>query len=252
MTGLRAFLTKDLREIGRTWRIWVLPGFLLFSALIGPPTARYIRELLSTLGGDVFQGMVPDPTWADSYAQWAKNLAQVVTFALVIALGGAISGEKRSGTAQLVLAKPVSRGAFVVSKFLSTAVLLVGATVAGMLVTWLFTLVLFPGAPLAPLLGATAAWLLLALALVGVVLLASAALDSAAGAAGIGLGFYFLLMILGVWGPALEWTPAGMVNAPAALAVAAPVELLWPALTTAALTAVLVWAGVRVFRRREL
>ena len=32
----------------------------------------------------------------------------------------------------------------------------------------------------------------------------------------------------------------------------AEVDVLWPALTTAALAAVLVWAAVKVFERREL
>ncbi|MHA6512273.1 ABC transporter permease [Tessaracoccus sp. Z1128] len=252
MRSFRAFLAKDLVEIVRTWRIWVLPGILLFSAVTGPPTAAYTPELLATLGGDIFTAEMPDPTWVDSYAQWTKNLSQIVAFALVIMLGSAISGEKRAGTAVMVLTKPVSRAGFVVSKFVSTAVLLVGATLAAMLVTWGVTLIWFPDAPLRPLLAATAAWLLFALLLVAVVLLGSAAVDSGAGAAGIGLGFFFLLMISGIWGPMLRWTPAGMVNAPVALGADVEVSLLWPALTTAALTAVLVWATARVFERREL
>jgi len=252
MSGFRAFLAKDLREIVRTWRIWVLPGFLLFAALTGPPTARYTKELLSSLGGDMFNPLLPDPTWVDSYAQWTKNLSQLVTFALIIMLGSAISAEKRSGTAAMVLTKPVSRAGFVMSKFISTAVLVVGATLVGMLITFGFTLVFFPDAPFWPLLAATAAWLLFALLLVAVVLAGSAAVDSGAGAAGIGLGFFVLLMIAGIWGPLVRWTPAGMVNAPVALGADMDVAILWPALTTAALTAVFVALAVRVFERREL
>ncbi|HSO69641.1 MAG TPA: ABC transporter permease subunit [Arachnia sp.] len=250
--SFRAFLSKDLREIVRTWRIFVLPGILLFSAVTGPPTAAYTAELLATLGGDIFAGVMPDPTWVDSYAQWTKNLSQIVAFALIIMMGSVISGEKRAGTAIMVLTKPVSRAGFVLSKFVSTAILLIGATLVGMLVTWGVTLIWFPDAPFGPLLAATAAWLLFALLLVAVVLLGSAAVDSGAGAAGIGLGFFFLLMLSGIWGPMLRWTPAGMINAPVALGADVEVDLLWPALTTAALAVVLVWAAVKVFERREL
>jgi len=252
MTGFGAFLRKDLREIVRTWRIWVLPGFIAFEAFTGPPTARYTRELLETLGGGGFGGLVPEPTWVDSYAQWTKNLSQLVTIALLIALGSAISGEKRNGTAVMVLTKPVSRAGFVASKFLSTAILLAGATLVGMVVTWGMTLIWFPDAPFGPLLAATLAWLLFALLLVAVVLTGSAAVDSGAGAAGIGLGFWFLLMIAGIWGPMLRWTPAGMVNAPVTLGAGIEVEILWPAVTTALLTALMVTSAVRVFQRREL
>lgn len=252
MRSFRALLAKDLLEIVRTWRIWVVPGILLFSAVSGPPTAAYTAELLASLGGDVFAGMLPDPTWVDSYAQWTKNLSQLVVFALIIALGGAISGEKRVGTSIMVLTKPVSRAGFVLAKFVSTAILLVAATALTMLITWGLTLIWFPDAPFGPLVAATAAWLLFALLLVAVVMLGSAAVDSGAGAAGIGLGFFFLLMLSGVWGPMLRWTPAGMAGAPAALGADLEVEVLWPAVTTAILTAVLVWAAVKVFERREL
>lgn len=250
--SFRALLAKDLLEIVRTWRIWVLPGVLLLSAASGPPTAAYTAELLATLGGDIFNQAMPEPTWVDSYAQWTKNLNQLVVFALIIALGNAISGEKRLGTAILVLTKPVSRAGFVLAKFVSTAILLVSATLVAMLVTWGMTLIWFPNAPFGPLLSATAAWLLFALLLVAVVLLGSAAVDLGTGAAGIGLGFFFLLMLSGIWGSMLRWTPAGMISAPAALGADVSVDIRWPAITTAALCAVLVWVAVRVFEHREL
>lgn len=252
MRSYRALLAKDLLEIVRTWRVWVLPGILLFSAVTGPPTAAYTAELLATLGGDMFAGQVPDPTWVDSYAQWTKNLSQLVVFALIISLGGAVSGEKRVGTAIMVLTKPVSRAGFVLAKLTSAATLLVAATLIAMLVTWGMTLIWFPDAPFAPLLAATSAWLLFALLLVAVVLLGSAAVDSGAGAAGLGLGFFFLLMLAGIWGPMLRWTPAGMVGAPAALGAEIDVDILWPAVTTGALTVLVVFAAVRVFEHREL
>lgn len=252
MSGFRAFLRKDLREIVRTWRIWVLPGFLAFAALTGPPTARFTKELLETLGGGGFGAMIPDPTWVDSYAQWTKNLTQLVTIALLIALGGAVSSEKRAGTAVMVLTKPVSRAAFVASKFLSTAVLLVGATLVGMVVTWGVSLIFFPDAPFGTLLAATLAWLVFALLLVAVVIAASAAVDSGAGASGIGLGFFLLLTIAALWGPMVRWTPAGMVNGPVTVGAGIDVDLTWPLLTSVLLMGVFLVVAVRVFERREL
>ena len=32
MNGFAPFLRKEFNETIRTWRLWVLPGFLLFSA----------------------------------------------------------------------------------------------------------------------------------------------------------------------------------------------------------------------------
>ena len=50
MSGFRVFARKELREIVRTWRIWVLPGILLFFALTGPA---------STLLGTSFRPVPP-------------------------------------------------------------------------------------------------------------------------------------------------------------------------------------------------
>src|SRR5665811_532992 len=112
MNGFAAFAGKEAREILRTWRIWVLPGILLFFALTGPVLARYTPELVGALAGDQLKGLVmPTPTYLDAYAQWVKNLSQIALFALIIIYGSIISSERKSGTAVLVLTKPVSRTA---------------------------------------------------------------------------------------------------------------------------------------------
>lgn len=68
MRGFGAFLGKEFREIVRTWRIWVLPGIVLFFAISGPPLAKITPELLSSFvpadSGMVIQ--MPDPTYVDS------------------------------------------------------------------------------------------------------------------------------------------------------------------------------------------
>jgi len=254
MRGFGAFLVKELREILRTWRIWVLPGIVLFFAVSGPPLAKLTPELLDSFipaeSGVVIQ--MPDPTYVDAYLQWTKNLQQIVLFAVIIMFGGAVSAEKRGGTAILVLTKPLSRTAFVVSKFVSQSVLLIGSTTAGALLTWGLTYAIFAEAPLAPLAEATGAWLMLALMFVALMVALSSAMDSQAGTAGLGFLGFIVVSIAMLWKPAVEYSPAGLMGAPTNLAMGETVVLGWPILTTAALTALLVLTAVTVFRRREL
>ncbi|MBF4510714.1 MAG: ABC transporter permease [Aeromicrobium sp.] len=254
MRGFGAFLAKELREIVRTWRIWVLPGIVLFFAVSGPPLAKLTPELLGSFmpaeSGVVIQ--MPDPTYVDSYLQWTKNLQQIVLFAVIIMFGGAVSAEKRGGTAVLALTKPLSRTAFVVSKFVSQSVLLIGSTLVGALLTWGLTYAIFAEAPLAPLAEATGAWLVLALAFVALMTALSSAMDSQAGAAGLGFLGFIAVSIALLWKPAVEYSPAGLMGAPTDLAMGETVALGWPVATTAALTVVLVLAAVTVFKRREL
>jgi len=254
MRGFGAFLIKELREIARTWRIWVLPGIVLFFAISGPPLAKITPELLGSFVAEQ-PGVViqfPDPTYVDAYLQWTKNLQQIVLFAVIIMFGGVISAEKRSGTAALALTKPLSRTAFVLAKFVSQTALLAVTVVVGALATWGLTYAVFAEAPLAPLAQATATWLALGVMILALMVALSAAIDSQAGAAGLGFLGFIALSIATLWSPAVEHSPAGLLGAPTNLVMGKPVTLGWPLATTFALTAVFVLVAVAVFRRREL
>ena len=115
MRSALVFARKELREILRTWRIWVLPGIMLFFAASGPFLARYTPEIITAVAGNQLGGLtLPPPTFLDSYSQWMKSLAQITLFALIVIDGGIISSERTAGI--LVLTKPLSRTAFVVVK----------------------------------------------------------------------------------------------------------------------------------------
>ena len=121
MSGLDAFLRKELSEIRRTWRIWVIPGMLVFfgitSPIIAALTPALVQSMAASQPGVVIQ--LPPPTARDAYGQFLKNLDQFVLIAVVITGAAVVSGERSSGTAILALTKPLSRGAFVVAKIVS-------------------------------------------------------------------------------------------------------------------------------------
>ncbi len=256
MRGFGVFLGKEFREIFRTWRIWVLPGIVLFLAISGPILAKLTPELISSmsqsgdLGGAIIT--VPDPTWRDAYLQWTKNISQIVTWALVIILGGMVSAERRSGTAILVLTKPISRPAFVLAKFVSNAVFLTVTSVIGAVVTWGMTYLIFAEAPVRVLAEATGVWLASALFITGVMTLISALVGSQSGAAGLGFGVLVLLSIVTLWGPAVEYSPAGLLIAPNAVLLGTGMSIAWPLATSALATVALVGGAVLAFGRKEL
>jgi ABC-2 type transport system permease protein len=188
----------------------------------------------------------------DAYLQWTKNLSQLVLFAVIIMFGGAVSAEKKAGTAILVLTKPLSRAAFVTAKFVSQALLLVVTVTIGALLTWGVTYAVFGEAPIGTLAAATGSWLALGVLFVALMLMLSAMLDSQAGAAGIGFGAYILLSIGGLWDAFVKYTPVGLVNAPTELVTDKAGPLLWPVLSALALAALFVGVGIAVFRKREL
>lgn len=255
MSGFAAFCRKEASEILRTWRIWVLPGMMLFFAVTGPFMAKFTPEIIQAVGGDQLATMMkglPAPTYLDSYAQWAKNLTQIALFAIIIIYGGLVSAERKSGTAILVLTKPVSRSAFVVAKAAVHSVFLTLIVVAGTLATWGGTYLVFGKAPGAPLWSAALAWLAFGVFFLAVMTLLSTLLGSQAGAAGIGLGVFSLVSVAGFVEWLAKYSPAGLSGAPMVLAAGKTSAILWPVITSLVLACVLVAAAAWAFKTKEL
>jgi ABC-2 type transport system permease protein len=254
MTSFGAFLWKELAEVRGTWRLWVIPGMLLFLGVTSPILAALMPALVESMAasqpGVVIQ--IPPPTARDAYVQFLKNLDQFVLIAVVITGAGAVSGERASGTAILVLTKPLSRGAFVAAKIISQVTLLALATALGTAVCLAVTAVVFGGAGGAHLVTAVALWLLYASLLVVVMTVLSAAFRSRGAAAGAGLGFYFLCLLLSNWGPAARYGFLGLLPAMRGALMGGAVSTGWPVATAAVAIAMGAVVAVRIFERQEL
>lgn len=254
MSGFRPFLTKELTEIRRTWRLWVIPGMLVFfgvtSPIIAAVTPALVRSMAASQRGVTVR--IPTPTALDAYAQFIKNLDQFVLIAIVITGAAVISGERASGTAILVLTKPLSRRAFVVAKIVSQVVLLVAATVLGTVACLVTTAVVFDGTGGARLVTAVALWLLYATLLIVVMTLFSAALRSRGAASGAGLVYFFVALLLANWGPMARYTFIGLVPAMGHALTGSAMALGWPIATAAAGLLAGVAAAVATFERQEL
>jgi ABC-2 type transport system permease protein len=213
MTGLVAFLQKELMEIRRTWRIWVIPGMLVFfgitSPIVAALTPALLRSMAATQPGVVIQ--LPPPTAFDAAAQFLKNLNQFILIAIVIAGAGTVSGERTSGTAILVLTKPLSRATFVLAKILSEVMVLLVATALGTAACLAMTAVVFDASATGRLITAVSLWLLVAILVVVVMTLFSTTFRSRGAAAGAGLAFYFLMLLFSTWAPAARYTFLGLL-----------------------------------------
>jgi ABC-2 type transport system permease protein len=253
MNGFTVFAGKEAREILRTWRIWVLPGILLFFALTGPVVARFTPQIVGALAGDQLSGLkLPTPTYLDAYTQWIKNLSQIALFALIIIYGSIISAETKSGTAVLVLTKPVSRTAFVVAKAAVHSVFLGVLVLMATLLTWGLTAAVFGKAPGSALWSSTLVWLVFGVLFLALMTLLSVLIGSTAGAAGAGLGAYALVSIAAIWKPLGTYSPAALATEPASLAAGKDAAVLWPVLTSLLLAVAFVALAAQMFRRKDL
>ncbi|NVM94240.1 ABC transporter permease [Arthrobacter wenxiniae] len=245
---------KEVLEILRTWRLYVLPSIMLLFAATGPLLAKYTPQLLGAVaGGQLGSLHLPEPTVFDSYGQWIKNLSQLVLFALIIMYGGIVSTERRSGTAVLVLTKPASRGAFVLVKAVVHALYVMVLLIACTFVTWGLSAVLFPTAPGGPLWSAALVWLVLAVAYLSLMTLFSVLIPSAAGASGAGLGAFVVLSVGGLWKPLSDYSPAGLLGRAASIAGGDSAGFPFlPVATALVMSVAAVGLAATIFRRKEL
>jgi ABC-2 type transport system permease protein len=254
MSGFSTFLAKEVTEIRKTWRIWVIPGMLLFFAITSPIIADVTPALMASISkgqpGVVLK--MPPPTWRDSYAQFLKSLSQMVLIAVVITGAGAVSGERSAGTAVFTLTKPVSRASFVLAKIVSQAGLLIGATVVSTVVCAVLTTVMFGHAPLIPLVTSVGIWTLDALLMVVVMTLFSAGFASRGASAGAGLGFFFLTLLISIWPSANRYSFVGLMSASGKALAQQPTGAIWPVMTALGMGLMCAWGAVRVFERQEL
>ena len=151
--------------------------------------------------------------------QYLKNLSQIGLLAIILLVMGLVAREKETGTAVLILARPVGRWSFLLAKFSAffsqLALCLVAAGAACYLYTGLlFDVWLTPG----PFLGINGLVLLYLLIPTAFTFLGSTLSRNNVLAAGLGLAAWLLLSLLGGFHGLRDYTPGQLTAAAAGLA----------------------------------
>jgi ABC-2 type transport system permease protein len=206
-----AALRKELIQQWRTRRFLVVMAVFVLFGLTSPLLAKFTPEILKAVpGAEQFSYLVPTPTVADAMAQYIKNITQF-GFILAVLLGmNAVAGEKESGTAAMILSKPMPRWAFILSKFGAQALVYVSAYLVAGLGAYYYSLILFGQLNALTFTGINLLLLLWLLTYVAAALLGSVIGPTIASAAGVGIGLAVALLIAGsipVYG---QLTPGGL------------------------------------------
>lgn len=263
-----AAMHKELLQQWRTRRVLIVAAVFALFGLASPVVAYFTPQMLKAIpGAEQFASLVPTPTAADAMVQYVKNLTQF-GFILALLLGmGAVAGEKERGTASLVLSKPMTRWAFVASKF-AAQLLVYGLGFALALAGgYFYTQVIFGAVAFGPFAMLNLVLFFWLLPFVAVTLLGSVIGNSTGAAAGIGLGGVVVLLIasnlplisslmpgaLVGWASQLGIQAVGGLTAIGQTAAPAYSPLATGALAaSAAITLICVLASVALFEQQEL
>ncbi len=191
-------LRKEIIQQWRTRRFLVVMAVFVLFGLTSPMVAKFTPEIIKGIAGaEQFASLIPTPTAVDAMNQYIKNITQF-GFILAVLLGmNAVAGEKESGTAAMILSKPMPRWVFVLSKFFAQALVYASAFLVAGLGAYYYTVILFGPMDAAVFTGINLLLLEWLLTFVGAALLGSVIGSSIAAAAGIGLGISVVILLSG-------------------------------------------------------
>lgn len=134
MSSLYTFLQKELVEMIRTKRLYILIGIFALLGMVSPLLTRYMSELITISMGSAAPIMILKPVWSDSWLRFYGNLTQMGGIVIILFFMSCVSGEKQNRTVELTLSKNLSPTSFILAKCI--------AAILGMLVVFFLSLLL--------------------------------------------------------------------------------------------------------------
>jgi ABC-2 type transport system permease protein len=255
MTGYREMVMKELLEAWRTYRLLVVGLLFLGLGVSAPIVTKLLPDIIEAFGSTAFQVDIGTPGVADVIDQLLKNVIQFGALAAILVTMGSVATERERGTAAFVLAKPVTRAAFLWAKLVAIAILFAIAIGLATIGAYVYTIFLFHRPSISAWAEMGAVMWLSTMVYVSITFLGSVLARSALGAAGIGfLGLVVLSLVSIVpnFGP---WLPAGLAAVAKSIALRESSPDLDPTLTIGVALAIVVVAVALSwlrFRRAEL
>lgn len=236
----------------RTKRWIALLGVYLFFGLIGPLTARYIREILESFGGGV-QVVVPEPVAADGIASYVSNAAQIGLLVSVGIAASALAFDAKPQMGVFLRTRTSHVREIIAPRYVVATAAVTAAFALGSIAALYESTVLMGALPLGGwALGTILGCLYLAFA-VAVVAAVAGRTQSVLVAVVVSIGVLLVLPIMGIAPNLGEWLPSHLVGAIDSLVRGGSAVEYWrAALTTVGLTLGALWLAVRWAAQREL
>lgn len=176
MSGLNVLLQKEFREAWRSRKFLWIP---LVFALIGmsePLTNYYMMDILEAVGNmpEGFEMLMPELAPADLILATISQFQLIGLLVLMASFVGSISKERSSGLATLLYVRPISFGAFFISKFLVISTVGLVSTVAGFTASVYYTVVLYGKLEVGTLLASVCTYFIWVLFVIALTLMMSA------------------------------------------------------------------------------
>ncbi len=255
-----ALFKKEFLEQWRTNKILIMLAAFFLLGMSGPVTTYFLPELLknSAASSGLQFTLIKQLTTTDYAVSFIKQLAGIPVLVLVLLAMGAIAGERERGTHILILTKPISRAQFIITKYLTYTVVMIGTIIITALAALYYILLLAKIGTLD--LGAYAMLTLTVIStmsfILALVILCSSIFKTAIAAGGVSfIGYIFISTALGLIPDNIgKYLPTNVLSlAPNILdGKTASTELIIPILTGFILSGCVIAASCLIAEKREM
>ncbi|MDZ5710577.1 ABC transporter permease subunit [Jeotgalibacillus haloalkalitolerans] len=246
---------KEMLEMVRSFKwIW-MPLVFIALGIMQPLTSYYLPDILEEFGGlpegAVFE--IPLPGSEQVFAETLGQFSQIGVFVIVLALMGSLAGERSSGTAVMILAKPVSHASYFLAKWLAGTLIAFISYLAGAGAALYYIYLLFDPIAFQQLLLSSFFYLMWLIFTVTLVLFLSTFLKRSAAVAGAALVILILLALASsIFVEPMMWTPGHLLALSNLAIQSETLSGLWKAvITTIILCAVMIAGAIGYLKRRE-
>ncbi len=145
MRGFSVLLKKEFREAWRSWKFLWIPLVFALLGMSDPLTNYYMMDILNAVGNvpEGFEMLVPELMPVDLIQ---ASIGQFQTIGLLVMMAtfvGIISKERASGMATLLYVRPISFGAYFMSKFIVMSSVSFVSILAGFTANIYYTSILY-------------------------------------------------------------------------------------------------------------
>lgn len=248
------FYHKEMLESIRNYKLIWIPVVFIILGIMQPLTTYYMPEILRA-SGDIPPALLASfeiPSAAEVMAQALGQYGSIGLLVLALGAMNALAGERSSGTAEMVLVRPLAPAIMVFAKWAAQLTLIVIAIGLGALGAGYYTEQLIGSLSWGAVIAAAALYGLWLLCIVSMTLLFSAFLRAPV-AAFLALlsaaGLSVAHSLLASW---FDWTPAALTGLSAKVLTEGGRLDLWPCLSAVALIIICITVASLLTRRNSL
>lgn len=255
MSGYRELLEKELVEAWRTYRFAGVAGLLLVAGIASVVFVRYLPAAVRLFAPPDYEIGLPPMELTDVVAHLIRFLVGLGSSLAILVAMGSVARERERGTAAVVLTRPVSRAAFLASKWVALATLFAVGIGLAVLGAWLYAGLLFEPPSVGPWIEMGLIVWLATMVQASITFVGSTVLGSSLAAAGFGLLGWLGLSLAAAVPTLAPWLPSGLpeVAMSAALQESSidldPVRTMTVSIAVIGACLLVAWLA---FRRQEL